>query len=98
MSSSVSKGISHRIFNIIIIEVKRDGGINDNYPVDGAHLISVCIKLLVIKSLVKHSWLASIPHALDCWLSTSEFSDTFNNFFSPIVHDSSFKDAPEKKN
>lgn len=30
MSSSVSKGISHRIFNIIVIDVKRDRGININ--------------------------------------------------------------------
>lgn len=95
MSSLVSKGISHRIFNIIIIEMK-GGKINDKHPVDGTHLISICTKMLVIKSIVKLSatcWNSS--HA-DCWTSASEFLIVFDNF-SPIVYGLSFKDAPETK-
>ena len=54
MSSLVSKGISHRVFSIIIIEMK-GGEINDKHPADVTHLISICTKLLVIKSIVKLS-------------------------------------------
>lgn len=55
MSSSVSKGSSHRNFNVIVIEVNGGGRINDKNPVDGTYLISICTKLLVIKSIVKCS-------------------------------------------
>lgn len=54
MSSSLSKGISHRIFNMIVIEVEGRRA-NEKHPVDGTHLISICTKLLVIKSIVKLS-------------------------------------------